>query len=137
MENYLYADVLIILTDEDVGHEGGGKAEDDDQYVRHGQVNDEEVCDVPHTRRPVHHHDDETVTDEPDDEYHDVGHAKDDGHGRVVAVELPGRVRRVRLGVEQRGGRPRRIHRVRIYPRCDRGIIKGSRGRTAVRLARP
>lgn len=75
-----------VLTDEDVGGEGGGQAEDDHQDVRERQVDDEVVGDGPHARRAHHHGHDEAVADEADGEHDEVGDAVERRHARRVSV---------------------------------------------------
>lgn len=71
----------IVLTNKYVGHQGCRKTEDYHQYVSNSQVHNEEVGDGPHPRRPEHHSNDETVSDEADGKDDQISHTIHSRHG--------------------------------------------------------
>ena len=81
---------LLVLTDKDVTHQRGRQAEDDDKDVGDREIDDEEVRDGPHPRRPIHHGYDETVADQADDEYQNVCDTVNRGHRHAVPVQSIG-----------------------------------------------
>lgn len=109
----LLKELMGVLTDEDVGKEGGRQAKNNDEHVSDGEVDNEIVGDVAHSGRAVDDGYDEHVADEPHDEDGYVGDAEDNGKGEGVPVELDGLLGR-RQGDVGHGGRERHLRVVEL-----------------------
>lgn len=76
-----------VLTHKEIAHQRGRQTEHNHQDVRDRQIDDEEIGDRAHSRRPQHHRYDETVAHQADDKDAYVRHTVDGGQRQRVPIE--------------------------------------------------
>lgn len=88
----------LILTDEYVGKKSSRDAEDHDEDICDGEVDDEEVGDGPHAWSPEYNGNDQAIPDKPDDEDHKIRDTINRCQDRGMSVKVALRLRSVPEG---------------------------------------